>query len=246
MIQINRYIQATLVSLAAFAMASCSQDEIPAWQGEDFARIEGPAVWTLNTDSMEYSFASSPASVQTFDVEAQVVVEGKRADVERTVYLKVDKEATTADAGFYYVPESVVIPAGEGTAKFIIRLNRDAKLTQQKYYLQVSLDDSRSDLHTGVKDWGKLRIKFSDILSRPSNWGDLEEFFGASYSEVKHRFIIDTLGKGEFTYLQAGGMSWGEMWNYRLILIDALNQYQLNHHGSPLVDEYGRNVTFDN
>ncbi len=244
--KINKYIQASFLALAVVSMASCSQDEIPAWEADDYARIEGPSIWTLDTDSMEYSFASSPASVQTFDVEGQIVVEGRRADKDRKVYLKVDTDVTTAESSFYSLPESVVIPAGEGAAKFTIQLKRDAKLTQKKYYLQVSIDDSRSDLKTGVKEWGKLVVKFSDILSRPSNWNDLTEFFGESYSDTKYRFIIDTLGMGEFTYLQPGGMSWGQMWNYRMILVDALLKYSQDHHGAALVDEYGRNVSFDN
>lgn len=235
-----------ILSLCLAALASCSKDEIPEWSGDDYARIAGPSEWTLDTDSMEYSFASSPATVQTFDVQAQIVLEGKRADVDRTVYLQVDKAGTTAEKSFYSVPESVVVKAGEGVAKFSIKLNRDAKLKDQKYYLQVAIDNEKSDLKSGVQTWSKLRIKFSDILSRPSNWSDLSEFFGESYSDEKYSFIINTLGTGEFTYLQPGGMSWGEMWNYRLILVDALNKYVIDHRGEPLRDKSGRNVSFDN
>lgn len=244
--KITKYIHMAVLALAACAVASCSKEDIQPWQGDDFARIEGPAVWTLGTDSMEYSFASSPSSVQTFDVEAQIVLQGKRADKDRTVYLNVDKEATTADASFYTMPESVVIPAGEGVGKFTITLKRDSLLTKKKYNLQISIDDSRSDIKTGVKAYSKFSVKFSDILACPQNWNDLNEFFGASYSDTKYKFIIDTLGFGEFSYLQPGGMSWGEMWNYHLILVDALNQYAANHHGAALVDEFGRNVSFEN
>lgn len=241
-----KYIHILLLVLVSLAVVSCAKEEIESWQDEDYARIEGPSVWTLGTDSMEYSFASSPSSVQTFDIEAQIVLQGNRSDKDRTVYLKVDDASTTADASLYTMPESVIIPAGEGVGHFIVTLKREARLANKKYTLQISIDDDRSELKTGVKAYSKLTVKFSDILARPQNWNDLNEFFGASYSDVKYRFIIDTLGFGEFTYLQPGGMSWGEMWNYHLILIDALNQYAANHHGSPLVDESGRNVSFEN
>lgn len=244
--KITKYIHMSILALAAFSFAACSQDEIPAWSGDDYVRIEGPSVWTLDTDSMEYSFASYPTTVTSFDVEGKVVVQGKRSDAPRTVYLKVDAAATTAEDSFYSVPESVVIPAGEGEGKFVIKIKRDAKLASKKYTLRVVIDEARSELKSGVKAYSALNIKFSDILSRPSNWSDLSEFFGESYSDVKYRFIIDVLGIGDFTYLQPGGMSWGEMWNYHLILVDALNKYAEEHHGSPLVDENGRNVSFEN
>ena len=240
------YICAALISVAAsLSLTGCSKQEIPAWTGEDYVRIEGPEVWTLDTDSMEYSFASSVSSVKTFDAECKVVVEGARADVDRVVYLKVD-DATTAESSFYSMPEYVTIPAGQGYGSFRITLNRDTKLQDRKYILQVSIDDGKSTIKTGVQAYKKLTIKFSDILSRPSNWADLEEFFGASYSDTKYRFIIDTVGTGDFTYLQTGGMSWGEMWNYRLLVVTALDEYNKQHPTSPLKDEFGSLVSFDN
>lgn len=229
----------------AVGLTSCSKDEISGWMGTDYVRIVGPEVWTLNTDSMEYSFAAYATSVTTFTVEARVYVEGTNADVDRTVYVKVD-DATTAPAASYTFDEAVTIPAGQGYGTLDITLHRIPSLETTKYVLKVALDDSRNTLKGGVKDWQTLTVKFSDIISRPKNWGDLEEFFGATYSDTKYRFIINTLGFGSFTYLEPGGMSWGEMWNYRLIVVGALYDYNAAHPGSPLTDESGRPVSFDN
>lgn len=234
-----------IIGAAVLMLTGCSQKEIEGWVGTDYARIVGPSVWTLDTDSMEYSFASYPASVTTFTVDASVWIEGANADYDRTVFLKVDG-GTTAPAAAYSVPASVTVPAGQGRVSLPIVLNRISDLARQKYVLQVSLDDSQGQLKSGVKQWQTLTIKFSDILSRPKNWNDLEEFFGATYSDTKYRFIIDTLGFGSFTYLEAGGMSWGEMWNYHLLVVDALNKYNEAHSGHPLTDELGQLISFDN
>lgn len=56
------------------------------------------------------------------------------------------------------------------------------------------------------------------------------EFFG-DYSETKYRFIISTLGVSQFTYGEAEGMTWGEMWNYRLRMVAALEEYNATHSG---------------
>lgn len=239
-------ISASLLTLALpLLLGSCSKQEIPSWGSTDYARIVGPSVWTLNTDSMEYSFASSPATVTSFTVEAEVWVEGANAEYDRTIYISID-DATNAPSSSYSLPPSVVIPAGEGRASLPIELKRVSELASSKYTLKVSIDDSRSDIQTGVSAWHSLTIKFSDILSKPKNWDDLSEFFGATYSDTKYRFIIDTLGFGEFTYLETNGMSWGEMWNYRLILVGALDEYNAAHPGNPLTDENGSIVSFDN
>jgi hypothetical protein len=81
------------------------------------------------------------------------------------------------------------------------------------------------------------------MISRPLNWDDLTEFFGG-YSDVKFRFIISTLGIAEFTYLDAGGMTWGVMYNYRLLLAEALAAYNAAHPTAPLTDENNQLVTF--
>ncbi|MBR1520445.1 MAG: DUF4843 domain-containing protein [Bacteroidaceae bacterium] len=230
---------------AAVGLASCSKDEISGWVGTDYVRIVGPEVWTLGSDSMEYSFAAYASAVTTFTVEARVYVEGANADVERTVWVKVD-DATTAPADSYSLNEAVTIPAGQGYGTLDITLHRIPALETEKCVLKVALDDGRNALKGGVKDWQTLTVRFSDIISRPKNWGDLEEFFGATYSDTKYRFIINTLGFGSFTYLEPGGMSWGEMWNYRLLVVGALGDYNAAHPGNPLTDESGRPVSFDN
>jgi hypothetical protein len=78
---------------------------------------------------------------------------------------------------------------------------------------------------------------------KPNNWDNLTEFF-KDYSDTKYRFIIDVLQIADFTYGQSNGMTWGEMNNYRLRVIQALQEYNAAHPGNPLTDENNQLVTF--
>jgi hypothetical protein len=98
-----------------------------------------------------------------------------------------------------------------------------------------------NDFKAGVIEQNHFCIKWNDTLSKPKNWDtELLEFFG-EYSLVKYRFIIDTIGFGEFS---AKTMSWSELTNYKIIMKTALDEYNDAHPGAPLKDENGQLVTF--
>ena len=66
----------------------------------------------------------------------------------------------------------------------------------------------------------------------------MKEFFG-EYSLTKYRFIIDTVGFGEF----GNGMTWSELKNYQIMMKTALDEYN-STHTTPLKDENGQLVEF--
>lgn len=74
----------------------------------------------------------------------------------------------------------------------------------------------------------------------PKNWDDLEEFFG-TFSLVKYRFIINTTGVSEF---DTSVMSWAQLMNYKIMLKNALDQYNAANPTNPLTDENGQFITF--
>jgi hypothetical protein len=57
---------------------------------------------------------------------------------------------------------------------------------------------------------------------------------------IKYRFIIDTIGFGEF----GGSMSWSELMNYKIRMKSALDAYNAAHPDQPLTDENGQLVEF--
>ena len=219
---------------------SCENDDF-VWGKEDFARIVGPEIWTRNTDSMTFTFSVYPEEVKEFAVASCVVIQGKVADYDRTVKLAVDPSKTTAQTSDYSLPREVILKAGQDSVGFDILLYRTEAMQTEEVRLQVKIDGS-GDLQPGVDAWSALTIAWNDKITKPGNWEDLTEFFG-DYSETKYRFIISTLGVSQFTYGEAEGMTWGEMWNYRLRMVAALEEYNATHSEN-MKDENGAVVSF--
>ena len=225
-----------ILLLAVIGMFTACENDKFYYQDEARVRIEGPYEWAVGTDSLTFSFAVYPSQVQEQDMEMKLYVMGEAASTDRTAKLAINKSLTTADASQYVFPETVTIPAGKLEAPFIVTLKR----TDNSVSLYFNVVES-NDFKAGVIEQDHFCIKWNDTLSKPKNWDtELLEFFGA-YSLVKYRFIIDTLGFGEFS---ATSMSWSELTNYKIIMKTALDEYNDAHPGNELKDENGQLVTF--
>ena len=230
----------TILLLAAIGMFTACENDKFYYQDEARVRIEGPYEWAVGTDSLTFSFAVYPSQVLEQDMEMKLYVMGEAASTDRTAKLAIDASLSTADASQYVFPETVTIPAGKLEAPFIITLKRTEDLTTNTVSLCFKVVET-NDFKAGVIEQNHFCIKWNDTLSKPKNWDtELLEFFG-EYSLVKYRFIIDTLGFGEFS---AKEMSWSELTNYKIIMKTALDEYNDAHPGAPLKDENGQLVTF--
>ena len=97
-------------------LASCSSDEDFFYRDEARIRLVGPEIWTAGSDSLTFSFVTTPAGTteMAMDVEAQIM--GPVADRDRTANITVVNDKTTASADIYQLPSSVTIPAGQAKA----------------------------------------------------------------------------------------------------------------------------------
>ncbi len=224
----------------ALSLSSCNNEDF-LWQDATYARIYGPKEWTLETDSLIFSFAPYNTSIKEYVINAKIFIIGSVSKIPLTVRIEVDP-ASTASTSHYSFPESVTIPAGSHFVEFPISLKRTSDLTSKQVKLILRISDS-GDIGKGVKEFNQLKLTWSDMISKPTNWTLLTEFFG-NYSNTKYRFIIDVLGIGIFTYGETNGMTWGEMNYYRMKMIEALTAYNAAHPGNPLTDENNQIVTF--
>lgn len=227
-----------ILLLAVIGMfAACENDKF-YYQDEARVRIEGPYEWAVGTDSLNFSFAVYPSSVQEQEMKMILYVMGEATSTDRTAKLEVDASRTTASAAQYILPETVTVPAGKLEVPFIITLKRSEDLTSQTVSLYLRVAES-NDFKIGVVEQNHFCLKWNDVLGKPKNWDtELTEFFG-EYSYVKYRFIIDTIGFGEF----GNGMTWSELMNYQIIMKTALDEYNASPAG-PLKDENGQLVEF--
>ncbi|MBQ8520325.1 MAG: DUF4843 domain-containing protein [Bacteroides sp.] len=232
-------MKSMIYALAAIGMFTACENDKFYYQDEARARIEGPYEWALGTDSLDFSFAVYPSSVKEQVMDMTLYVMGEAGTVDRTARLEVDADKTTATAAQYELPASVTVPAGQLEAAFTVTLKRTDDLTAKTVALCFKVVDS-PDFKTGVIEQNHFNLKWNDILGKPKNWDtELKEFFG-EYSLVKYRFIIDTIGFGEF----GGSMSWSELMNYKIRMTTALDEYNAAHPDAPLTDENGQLVTF--
>lgn len=231
-------IKLYLVFIALTALFACENDPY-YFNSEARLRIEGPEVWTLGTDSLAFSFAnySSAITDTTFDVTVYVI--GEATDQARTAELGTDPSITTAEASMYSFPETLIIPAGQLSANLPVTVYRSEALKAAEVRLYIKVEEN-DDFQIGVNEQNHLLLKWSDILSKPNNWNDLEEFFG-EFSLTKYRFIIDVLNIGTF---DTNELSWAQMKNYQIELAEALRLYNEAHPGNPLTDENGNLITF--
>lgn len=231
-------IKSIILAFAAIGMFTACENDKFYYQDEPRVRIEGPYEWAIGTDSLNFSFATYPNSVQQQEMQMTLYVMGEAASTDRTAKLEVDASKTTASASQYILPETITIPKGKLEVPFIVTLMRSGNLTSETVSLFFKVVES-SDFKVGVIEQNHFSMKWNDILGKPKNWDtELKEFFG-EYSLAKYRFIIDTIGFGEF----GNGMTWSELKNYQIMMKTALDEYNASPAG-PLKDENGQLVEF--
>lgn len=223
------------------AMASCSSDEDFFYRDEARIRLVGPEIWTAGSDSLTFSFVTTAAGTteMAMDVEAQVM--GPTTDRDRTTNITVVSDKTTASADLYQLPTTVTIPAGQAKATFQVVLKRASVLETKSVRLRIAVEPS-ADFQKGVNEQDHLTFIWNDKISKPKNWAELEEFFGA-YSDTKYRFMLENAGGiSEFS---TDTMTWAELQSLKITFQNALNDYNAAHPGNPLTDENGNLVSFN-
>ena len=214
---IARYL---LGAVLAMTMVACSNDQDFYYRDTPRVRLVGPETWTVGSEKV---------------MMVNAVIMGTPQDHDRTANIVVDNDLTTASPQQYSLPATVTIPAGKTSAAFPVTLRRDASLQQQpvRLYIKVAPSD---DFQPGVNEENHLLLVWNDILSKPTNWDALKEFFG-EYSNTKYRFMI--ANAGGITEFDTDKLSWGELMNLRIKFQNALQD-----PGNPLKDENGVLVEF--
>jgi hypothetical protein len=172
-------------------------------------------------------------------VDAQVM--GYAADHDRTGTIEVVDSLTTANADMYSVPTTVTIPANQNKGSFAVVLKRNSQLTEKTVRLYIRVKAS-NDFQVGVNEENHLTFIWNDQLSRPSNWSDLEPYFG-TYSNTKYRFMLQN--SGGVTEFDTETTTWAQLMSFKIMFQNALDEYNAAHPGNPLTDENGNLVSFN-
>jgi hypothetical protein len=158
----------------------------------------------------------------------------------------LDKDYARSEVDRYYsddnqYPNDPLIPADSTHARFPVVIRRDASLRSATVRLRIEVGAS-DDFLPGVNEENHLTFIWSDKLTMPANWPDLEEFFGA-YSDTKYRFMLENSTPG--TTFSIETMSWAMLMSYKIKFQNAVRTYNAAHPGNALTDENGNLVTFE-
>lgn len=233
------------IALAALALAtvpavlpSCENDYF-LYRDQPRIRLVGQSVWTLGTDSLLFNFVTYPDSVRSYDMTVNAWLMGVVSDRDRTFSLAVDPELTTASPSQYAMPAEVVLPAGQNHVAFTVTFNRDETLQQATARLYVKVAAS-ADFLPGDVEEDHILLKWNDILAKPTNWSDLEPYFG-EYSDVKYRFMINNADG--LTSFDVVSLTIAELKSLRIKFAKALDEYNATHD-EMLKDENGVPISF--
>ena len=220
-------------------MASCSVDEVETFNGGDqvyFERVSSTA------DSLTLSFAVLDKDIQDYTVEIPIVVTGAPCNHQRKVNVTVIPEGTTALEGVDYTLEETIIPADSYYTTLNVNVKRSPALSKEEKVIIFQILPS-DELFTDVNPaWTDFKLKVNDKLTKPARWiYDCQPYFG-TYSDVKYRFIIDTLGIWDFPGTGDNAISKAQMLYYQDKMKTALAEYEKEN--GPMYDESGNQVSF--
>lgn len=237
---IHNTIKTAAVCIAAMAFTACSVDDF-TYQDTARLRLEGPEIYAAGSDSLTFSFVTYPEDTVSKVMDIDVIVMGTAVDYDRTAAVKVVADKTTASASDYEMPLTITVPAGSAKGTLPVTLKRSTALQEKSVRLYIEID-ANDDFQTGVNEQNHFTLIWNDVLTRPTNWDDLEEFFG-TYSDVKYRFMIQNAGG--ISEFDADTMSWAQLNSLKIKFQNALNEYNEEHPGNPLRDDDGVLISFD-
>ncbi|QEC70422.1 DUF4843 domain-containing protein [Arachidicoccus ginsenosidivorans] len=227
-------IHTVLLMLVALALvnSSCKKEALSPYEGPAGIYFYEDQYSPVN-DSVDYSFAIKNSEIHQDTIWLPVRIMGLASSKDRIINLEVVDSLTDAVKGTHYkllIPYSM--PAGAYTTELGIVLLRASDLQDTTYRLTLRLESS-SDFTAGLSGQMQYQIKINDILTKPSNWDSFLIYIFGTYSQVKYRFIIDVLGRGEFPTSGTGALGYGDLLYYASVLKNALETYNDAHPGAP-------------
>ncbi|MFV0522543.1 MAG: DUF4843 domain-containing protein [Mangrovibacterium sp.] len=243
--------------LSAGIFVSCEKD-YQLYEGNQYIQFGPSYDYVYNESSVyedslvEFTFAYSDMDVVQDTVYCNIYAVGGAADIDRPISIhQVEVPGIlNCEPGVHYVDfndESVksnyILEAGEVYKEIPIIVLRDTSLLTNAYMLKIELEtNDYFELGDSTLTWRKISV--SDVLVKPSSWNYTEYYFG-EYSQVKHRFLIETTGeKWDDAFLEYIRSDFGMITYYSSKAKADLAAYNAEHPDDPLRDENGKLVSF--
>lgn len=198
---------------------SCSDHEIPYYEGEDaiFFDQQYGVAWfdTVRLSHQIYSLVSFGLMVENDSLlEVKVETTGYVRDYDRPFGIEIVADSTNAIEGveFELLETNPVIRAGQNSVRFPVLCHRTARMDDQTLQLQLRLVPGEhftlpfgpdgigmmpkrhegGEVYTQYStnhDPSILNIFISGLLQKPAQWNVVQ--FGYNYSDKKFRLMLD-------------------------------------------------------
>ena len=198
--------------------SSCKKEALLTYKADNniyFSYIIGadPATdyWGLYTDTLDFTFSFSDASVTDSTLLLPVGVTGVASSEDRTFNLAVDPASTAKPGLNYEVPSSLQVKAGRTSDTIRIRIYRTPELKTTAVSLLLSLQENdqfktqvqfrprspRSPTNISDGDSVKtttFKLSIADMLAAGPYWAQHYQYSFGNFSEKKVRLMNQVTG----------------------------------------------------
>lgn len=171
-----------------------------------------PSIYFQGDRDIDFTFSKYRSSEVTLHIPVEIG--GYSKSIDRNFSLQVLPDSTTAVEGMHYKITMPVItmPADSFKIHIPIRLmNTDPKLKNEKVRLYLRLQPNENFV-SGIYNKQDLSLYISDILIKPKIWDAVYSGFFGTYSQAKHRKILEIANITEIPDVYDGG-SYNYKWD---------------------------------
>ena len=194
------YILLILFAVAG-VFAACKKQQLLTYNAEDNIYFFYERV-TSRLDSIDFSFAYSPATITDSTVNIQVAITGTPVNADREFMITTDPSSTAKPGVDYVLPEKFVIRAGNLVDSFPVKLIRTPDLQTNTLSLKLNLT-ANSNFHTDIKaitttldsiNALSFKINLSDVLTPGNYWTSIYSTYFGAFSVKKLRLLNQVTG----------------------------------------------------
>jgi hypothetical protein len=191
-----------LYILPVIILFSCKKEKLLTYDTKDNVYFNFVQNITNRLDTLNISFAYSPATVQDSTFLMPVTVTGAPKDVDREYSLIVDPSSTASAADHYVLPQKFIIRAGKLTDSFPVKLLRtkDLQDTAKNIILTLHPNDNFNTDFQKIPVTGDtlntltFKLNVSDILQAGPYWTSVFATYFGTFSVKKVQLMNQVVG----------------------------------------------------
>lgn len=185
--------EAIIFLVLAASLASCKEDTLDVYHGEDYVHFT-PGADDVAVTSYNFALDGVTTAETSVLVPVELTLWGYLPTEDFRCEVSVVAEGTTAISSDYEDPGYATFRAGHHVDTLWVRVNRKEELLATDYSLRLRLD-SAGDAHVvGPSSYSTVTLHIFDrITDEPSWWGTTQAL--GPYSAMKYRLLNIYLGK---------------------------------------------------